>query len=91
MRKIIILGLSSMLAFSSFKEKNETTLTLEIKNFDPDLLIIWDAFGTTNWRDNLKNEGGKNCKSSADRAGRVRSSVSHNPPRRYISLPPLLR
>ena len=59
MKQILILGLASILVFSSFKEKNEVTLTVEIKNFDPALLIIWDAFGTTNWRENSKDEGGK--------------------------------
>ena len=48
-----------MLVFSSFRKKNEVTLTVEIKNFDPELLLIWDAFGTTNWHDNLKVEGKK--------------------------------
>jgi peroxiredoxin len=59
MKKIIILGFVSMLVFSSFKEKTEVTLTVEIKNFDPDLLEIYDAFGSSTWRDNLKKEDGK--------------------------------
>jgi peroxiredoxin len=57
--KILIAGLASMLIFSSFQEKKEVTLTLEIKNFSPDLLKIWDGFEATSWRDNLKTEGGK--------------------------------
>lgn len=59
MKQIIILGLASILVFSSFKKKNEVTLIVEIKNFDPELLIIWDAFGTTNWRENSKEKDGK--------------------------------
>lgn len=59
MRKILIVGLASMLVFSSFQKKNGITLTVEIQNFDPDLLEIRDAFGAPIWLDNLKIEGGK--------------------------------
>ncbi len=57
MKNIIALGLVSIIVFSSYKEKSEATLTLEIKNFDPDLLKIWDAFGAKNWRDYFKKLG----------------------------------
>ncbi len=59
MKQILILGLASVLLFSSFKEKNEVTLTVEIKNFDPDLIRIWDVFGEMNWQDHLKRDGRK--------------------------------
>lgn len=59
MKQIIILGLVSLLAFSSFKEKNGVTLTFNIQNFDPALLQIRNAFGAMDWVENLKTKDGK--------------------------------
>ncbi len=36
-----------MLVFTSFQKKNEVSVSFEIKNSDPDLLEIWDYFGST--------------------------------------------
>ena len=59
MYQLIFLGLATILAFSPLQKENKTTLTLEIQNFDPDLLQLRDAFGSSPSLDALATHNGK--------------------------------